>query len=177
MKKQKLIICMAFIGLYLMTGDIMAEDIQKGSEPGIVNTDAGYISGLSENGIWAYLGIPYAAPPIGDLRWRPPQPAKPWEGVLKADKFGPSCPQAVAKEFGPEWYPGNMSELYFVFRPSYWQADPTSTDVSDYVMDMWTRFAKTGNPNGGINVTWPKYSSEKDQYLDIGVTPVVKTGY
>jgi para-nitrobenzyl esterase len=45
------------------------------------------------------------------------------------------------------------------------------------MMDLWIRFAKTGNPNGRINVTWPEYNTEKDQYLDIGVTPVVKTGY
>ncbi len=492
----------------------MTESKQKRLESGIVKTGAGYVSGTNVGGIWTYLGIPYAAPPTGDLRWRPPQPAKPWEGVRKADKFGPSCPQAVSSDFGPEWFPGNMSEdclslnvwtpatnsseklpvmvfihggaymrgssalplyngsllakkgvvvvtfnyrvgvlgymahpllskespnntsgnyalldqqealrwvqkniaafggdpsrvtifgesagaanivsqlvilqsrglysqaivesggvwsngpaiigyrtkadaeeygrkfaeslgysgpdaiwqmrnrsafdlvnktpyvwdstfmgfhnvafkttidgwlipeapeeifrqgkqnpvpliigsnvdegtllaantnmtvedywqflrdsfgenaiyvlakyparnkeevqhqmeriatdfdfalaskfiagsmaglnqstylykftyvlpgqpngayhtseLYFVFRPSYWNADPASSEVSDYVMDMWTRFAKTGNPNGGINVTWPEYSSEKDQYLDIGVNPVVKTGY
>ena len=71
----------------------------------------------------------------------------------------------------------HTSELYFVFRPSYWNPDPTSSKVSDYMMDLWIRFAKTGNPNGGINVTWPEYNTEKDQYLDIGVTPVVKTGY
>jgi para-nitrobenzyl esterase len=71
----------------------------------------------------------------------------------------------------------HTSELYFVFRPSYWKADPTSSAVSDYIMDMWTRFAKTGNPNGGINATWPQYSNEKDQYLDIGVVPVAKAGY
>jgi para-nitrobenzyl esterase len=71
----------------------------------------------------------------------------------------------------------HTSELYFVFRPSYWKADPTSSAVSDYMMDMWTRFANTGNPNGGINVTWPQYHNENDQYLDIGVVPVAKTGY
>ena len=71
----------------------------------------------------------------------------------------------------------HTSELYFVFRPSYWNPNPTSSKVSDHMMDLWVRFAKTGNPNGGINVTWPEYSTEKDQYLDIGVTPVIKTGY
>ena len=40
-----------------------------------------------------YKAIPYAAPPVGDLRWKAPQPAKPWEGTLKADNFGPLPPQ------------------------------------------------------------------------------------
>ena len=69
------------------------------------------------------------------------------------------------------------SELPFVFRPSFLKPDPVSSNVSDNMMDLWVRFAKTGNPNGGKNVTWPNYNAETDQYLDIGVVPVVKTGY
>lgn len=104
------ITCVALVVLCLMIGGIVAEGIQEGQECGIVKTDSGYISGINENGICAYLGIPYAAPPTGDLRWRPPAEVKSWEGIRKADKFGPSCPQAVASDFGPEWLPGNMSE-------------------------------------------------------------------
>lgn len=44
------------------------------------------------------------------------------------------------------------------------------------MMDLWTRFAKTGNPNGGMNVTWPKYTRNNDLYLDIGSVPSVKNG-
>jgi len=40
----------------------------------------------------SFKGIPYAVPPVGDLRWRVPQPAKPWQGACAADKFGPECP-------------------------------------------------------------------------------------
>ncbi len=43
--------------------------------------------------VTAYKGIPYAAPPVGDLRWRPPQPVKAWEGVRKGDAYGNSCVQ------------------------------------------------------------------------------------
>lgn len=70
------------------------------------------------------------------------------------------------------------SELPFVFRPSsILKLDPDNSTVSDNIMDYWVRFAKIGNPNGGVNVTWPKYNAEKDQYLDIGEVPVVKTGF
>jgi para-nitrobenzyl esterase len=44
----------------------------------------------------AFLGIPYAAPPVGDLRWKPPQPATAWTGVFKARAYGPACPQLPA---------------------------------------------------------------------------------
>jgi para-nitrobenzyl esterase len=54
----------------------------------------GTIQGTTEaSGIRAYRGIPFAAPPVGDLRWKPPQPVKDWSGVRPADKFGPQCMQ------------------------------------------------------------------------------------
>jgi para-nitrobenzyl esterase len=57
-------------------------------------TDHGLISGVTvDGGVTAYLGIPFAAPPVGPLRWRPPQAAEDWKGVRKADHFGASCMQ------------------------------------------------------------------------------------
>src|SRR5262245_46163456 len=62
-----------------------------------VKTDAGTVSGAAASGgVTAYLGIPYAAPPVGDLRWRAPQPVAHWDGVRKADEFGTSCMQNQA---------------------------------------------------------------------------------
>jgi len=55
--------------------------------------DAGPISGTLDNGVWTYLGIPYAEPPVGELRWKEPQPVASWEDVLACDEFGPACPQ------------------------------------------------------------------------------------
>ena len=67
-------------------------------------------------------------------------------------------------------------ELFFIFRPASIVPDPAGARVSDMMMDTWTRFARNGDPAGG-NVTWPEYTREKGQYLDIGINPVVKTGY
>jgi para-nitrobenzyl esterase len=47
----------------------------------------------------AFLGVPYAAPPVGDLRWKPPQPVSPWKGTRKATEFGAPCPQLPASWF------------------------------------------------------------------------------
>ena len=59
-----------------------------------VRIDSGSISGITDNsGVTAYLGIPFASPPVGELRWRPPQPAGRWEGAREADHFGASCMQ------------------------------------------------------------------------------------
>jgi len=69
------------------------------------------------------------------------------------------------------------SELLYIFRSGLMPSDPTSTGVSDTMMDLWTRFARTGDPNGGIGVTWPRYETSADRYLDIGASPTVKSGY
>lgn len=58
-----------------------------------VRTEAGAVEGRLEGEIWEFLGIPYAAPPVGGLRWKPPQPVPPWEGVRPCRQFGDSCPQ------------------------------------------------------------------------------------
>jgi len=54
----------------------------------------GVLQGTREDGLTVYKGIPFAAPPVGDLRWRAPQPAAAWNGVRPADKFAPQCVQA-----------------------------------------------------------------------------------
>src|SRR4051812_47976869 len=56
-----------------------------------VETAAGVLEGLPGG---VFLGIPFAAPPIGDLGWKPPQPVSPWAGMRKATEFGPACPQS-----------------------------------------------------------------------------------
>jgi para-nitrobenzyl esterase len=53
---------------------------------------------------------------------------------------------------------------------------PADPGVRDNVVDLWSRFAKTGNPNGGMNLTWPNYTRDKGQYLVINVTPSVTSG-
>ena len=56
-----------------------------------VTIDTGQIEGTAQDGMTVYLGIPFAAPPVGDLRWRAPQPAARWTGVKSANAFAPAC--------------------------------------------------------------------------------------
>jgi len=58
-------------------------------QPGQVQVEEGVLQGTIEDGLTVYKGIPFAAPPVRDLRWRAPQPAAKWEGVRQADKFAP----------------------------------------------------------------------------------------
>jgi para-nitrobenzyl esterase len=61
----------------------------------LVMTDKGAVRGLAHDGLADFKGIPYAAAPVGNLRWQVPQERKPWSGTLDATKFGNSCPQAA----------------------------------------------------------------------------------
>jgi para-nitrobenzyl esterase len=67
----------------------------------IVKTDSGLIAG-SGTAIRVYKGVPYAEPPVGELRWKPPQPVKPWPGVLVAKNVPPVCPQSDRLKLGAQ---------------------------------------------------------------------------
>ncbi|HXG82171.1 MAG TPA: carboxylesterase/lipase family protein [Sphingomicrobium sp.] len=78
----------------IMVGPILAlalAAMPARAEP--ITIDSGRIEGSQEGGIRVFKGIPYAAPPVGRLRWRPPQPASSWQGVRYATSFSPACPQ------------------------------------------------------------------------------------
>src|SRR5215831_5289141 len=61
-----------------------------------------------KDGVRSFKGLPFAAPPVGDLRWKEPQPVKNWTGVRNADKFGAYCMQRAGGDY---WHRGDgMSE-------------------------------------------------------------------
>jgi len=65
------------------------------AQPVQVTTDLGVVRGVRHDGVIEFRGIPYAAPPVTNLRWELPQPAKPWRGLLDANQYRSACPQVA----------------------------------------------------------------------------------
>jgi para-nitrobenzyl esterase len=70
----------------------------RSQAPSVVRVDGRELQGVVDDGVVSFKGIPFAAPPVGDLRSRPPQPAVRWTGVRQAAEFGADCMQG---RFGP----------------------------------------------------------------------------
>ncbi len=96
------------------------------SSADIVRTDSGSLRGAQGHDpqVRVFKGIPFAAPPVGELRWRPPQPPASWSGVRSCDTFGPTCPQFPRQ-------PGSFYQLEF-----YLQEEPQSEDC--LYLNVWT---------------------------------------
>lgn len=89
------------LGLSLLIG--VAISAQESAPK--VKTELGVIRGVQEDGVASFKGIPFAAPPIGEFRWRAPQPLSAWEGELDATEYGANCAQS-----GWGGAPGTISE-------------------------------------------------------------------
>ncbi|MFM2100282.1 MAG: hypothetical protein RLZZ366_1821 [Pseudomonadota bacterium] len=76
-------------------GDRGREELMQAN----VKVEQGLLSGLEDGGVYRFLGVPYAAPPVGPLRWCPPAPALTWDGVRKAENFGLNAVQTVGAGF------------------------------------------------------------------------------
>lgn len=89
-------LCCCWLLLLALTGPTSAVD-------NTVRVQSGLLAGTASAvpGVRVFKGIPYAAPPVGDLRWRAPQPPVKWDGVRKADKFSDSCVQNLARSRNP----------------------------------------------------------------------------
>jgi para-nitrobenzyl esterase len=78
---------------------LQATTVSAHNDHDVVVTETGPLRGVETSGGNQYLGIPYAAPPVGSARWMPPMPAERWHGLRDASQFGSNCPQ-VATPFG-----------------------------------------------------------------------------
>jgi para-nitrobenzyl esterase len=104
--------CSIAIGLSLATAST-----SNGQESLVVSTEAGSVRGTTRNNADVFLGLPYAAPPVGDLRWAPPAKAVAWQGVRDGSVPGSSCPQTGGTPLIPR--SENEDCLYLnVYRPA-----------------------------------------------------------
>ncbi len=92
----------------------------------VLTVEGGQIEGVVDaEGVAVYKGIPYAAPPVGDLRWKQPQPVQPWQGVRKCDKFGAASLQ------------GGQEEGSFYWKEFYQDGNPEMSEDCLY-LNVWT---------------------------------------
>lgn len=107
----------------------------------VLTVTGGQIQGVESEtaGVMVYKGIPYAAPPVGDLRWQAPQPVVAWEGVRTADTFGPICPQ-----------PGNKPGTFYGDE-FYWNGTPEENEDCLY-LNVWAPQASIGKTDAGLPV-------------------------
>jgi para-nitrobenzyl esterase len=96
------------IGVLFCAFGLKAQPPTANRQPPTIQTESGSVSGYynEKTSVTVFKGIPFAAPPLGDLRWKEPQPAKPWKGVKECIAFGPSPIQPKPVSFlmiGPEF--------------------------------------------------------------------------
>ena len=98
-KATSLFLC-SLAGLWAMGAGAPAssQGAAPSPTPPVVRVETGDLQGVVDDAVASFKGIPYAAPPVGELRWRPPQPAAKWAGVRQAAEFGADCMQG---RFGP----------------------------------------------------------------------------
>lgn len=113
----------------------------KGADNPVLTIEGGQIQGVltDSSNVMVYKGIPYAAPPVGDLRWKKPQPVVAWEGVKVADTWGPAAMQA------------KHQEGQFYTKEFYWQGDPEMSEDCLY-LNVWAPAGTVGKTDAKLPV-------------------------
>jgi para-nitrobenzyl esterase len=120
----------------------MVPMIDRGPE--VVRTSTGLVRGNTENGLAVFRGIPFARPPVGELRFAAPQPAEAWDGVRDAVSFGPPPPESLI--FGPSSNPVTGDDWLTV---NVWSPQPgtgAALPVMVWIQGGGYQFGQSGDP-------------------------------
>ena len=113
----------------------------------VVRLKDGAVHGKAESGVYAFLGIPYAAPPFGENRMRPPQPVRPWEGTRDATAFGPTVPKG---DYPPQYrtlFPEVVISGDDCLNLNVWTPDPGAAGLPVLV---WVHGGSFMNGSGSV---------------------------
>jgi para-nitrobenzyl esterase len=133
------------------------EGLMNATKQAVVTTTSGKLEGIFENGLYVFKGVPFAEPPVGPLRWMPPQPVKKWSGTRPAKKYGSISPQnlmPIPIPGGPMY--GNMTQDEDCLTLNIWTP---GLDASRRPVLFWI--------HGGAFVI----GSGCESFLDSGVLP------
>ena len=109
----------------------------------VVKVDGGYVQGVSSasENVTVFRGIPYAAPPVGDFRWKRPQTVIKWKGIKVADTFSNIC-----------WQPGNAVGTFYGDE-FYWKEQTVQSEDCLY-LNIWAPAKAVGHPEAGLPVAF-----------------------
>jgi para-nitrobenzyl esterase len=120
--------------------------IQKGT---LIHLADGDVQGTVNEQTRQFLGIPFAAPPVGPLRWRPPTPPAPWQGVRQANAFSPACPQLASVQ-------GPASDIEDCLYLNVWTRDPAPRKPLPVM--VWFHGGRNQQGSAGDPVPFPGVS-------------------
>lgn len=120
------------VALIVQAPMVVAQQASARGLPEPIAVDGGKITGTPTiqwtTGVRLFRGIPFAAPPVGDRRWRAPQPVVPWEGVKRAEDFSPACMQAPTVTEGNAWREGHTPVSEDCLYLNVWTPARSATD-------------------------------------------------
>src|SRR5215469_8297894 len=95
--RRSVVANLSALPLYSLTGAPTVIAAQDSSDAPLVETTEGQVRGVRDGNIAIFRGIPFAAAPVGPLRWKPAAPPVKWKGIRDASRFGPMCPQNASR--------------------------------------------------------------------------------